>query len=144
MSDDEDPENTIESSESIYEQGLNKGTIYYNNMRLANSYKFDTFDIAKDLEQFKSFNCIITSKTNSGKSVLMNDICYRIKDWYNSVYVFSMTSYLQPDLFTFVPKENIIRGFSEERLEEIWNRQERLVMELKKSKVEEEHSSHPM
>lgn len=121
-----------------FESDLNKSTIYANNLRLAKSYNFQAFDIAKDLEKFKNFNCIITSKTNSGKSVLLNDLVYRIRKWYSKIYVFSMTSYLQPDLFNYVPKENIIPMFDEEKLRHIWEQQEELILKLRKTKIKED------
>ena len=122
-----------------FEDTLSKNTIYYNNLKLAKSYNFETLNIAEDLKEFKSFNCIITSKTNSGKSVLLNDIVFQIKDWYSAIYVFSMTSYLQPDLFNYAPKENIINGFCENALSDIWNKQEEMVMKLKTTKTREEN-----
>jgi len=112
------------------EETLNKSTIYYNNLKTANAYNFGTLDIANDLKKYKSFNCIVTSKTNSGKSVLLNDLVYQIKDWFVSIYVFSLTSYLQPDLFEYCPESNVIDHFDENKLEEIWNRQEMMLQKL--------------
>lgn len=124
--------------EKYTEDLLNKSTIYYNNLRLSSSYNFKALNIVKDLEKFKSFNMIITSKTNSGKSVFTNDIVYQIRNWYTHVYVFSMTSYLQPDLFNYVPKENIFNIFDESKLDHIWTKQMELVMSLKKIKIDED------
>ncbi len=117
-------------------QTLNKGTIYRQNLIESESYNFGTLDIAEDLKEFKSFNCVITSKTNSGKSVLLNDLCYQIKDWYQHVFVFSLTAYLQKDMFNYIKKENIHLGFNEEKLNEIWNSQEELKKKLNMTKID--------
>ena len=102
-----------------------------------NSLNFEEFDIRKELDDKCNFFMTITAKRRSGKSVLLKNLCYQIKDWYASCYVFSMSAGLQPDLFDFVAKENIYDGFQEEKLLEIWNAQKAMVMSLKKTKTKD-------
>jgi hypothetical protein len=97
--------------------------------------KFDKFDIRKELDNKRNFAMTITSKRRTGKSVLLKDLCSQVKDWYESVFVFSMSAHLQPDLFDFVPKDHIIQGFDEEKLKQIWNTQEERILKLKKLDV---------
>lgn len=93
------------------------------------------FDILKDLKERPNFAMSITAKRNSGKSVLMKDLCYQIKNWYANVYVFSQTAKLQPDLFSYIDEDNIIDGFNENALREVWQAQYNQVMKLKKMGV---------
>lgn len=99
-----------------------------------NSLNFETFDIRKELDDKRNFAMTITSKRRTGKSVLLKHLCSQIKDWYQTVYVFSMSAHLQPDLFDFVPKDHIIEGFNEEKLKQIWTSQEQLVTKIKEVK----------
>jgi hypothetical protein len=78
----------------------------------------------------------ITSRRNTGKSVLLKDLCSHIKDWFQEVYVFSLTAQLQPDLFDFVKKENVIDAFDEDRIQQIWDAQSNHVLKLQQLKVE--------
>ena len=105
------------------------------NKEYVDSLNFEVFDIVKELEDKKNFAMTITSKRRTGKSVLLKNFCYLIKNWYTTVYVFSMSAHLQPDLFDFVPKDHVIQGFNEEKLNEIWNSQEQLVMKMKKQGI---------
>ncbi len=109
-------------------------TITEENIKFVDGLNFETFDIVKELEKRKNFCITMTAKRNSGKSVLLKDLCHKIKKWYSQVYVFSLTAALQPDLFDFVKKENIINGFSEEKLEALWKSQDAEVTRLKKMK----------
>lgn len=124
------------------EESLNKSTIYYNNLKLAKSYKFDIFNPVEDLKNCKNFSMTITSKRRTGKSVFVKDIVSKIKGWYTQAYVFSMTSDLQPDLYDFVSKENIYNGFNESKLEQIWKSQEQLVMSMRKNRIADEKIPH--
>lgn len=101
-----------------------------------NDLKFETFDMVKEFKNRKNFACSITAKRNSGKSVFMRDICFQIKDWYQEVYVFSLSAHLQPDLFSFIKKENVITEFNEAKLLDIWKSQESMVLKMKQLKVE--------
>lgn len=128
-----------EKNEESTIESLNHSTLYYHNKKMVDSYKIRTLNIKEDTKDFLNMNVILTSKTNSGKSVILKDICYDLKDRYHQVYVFSLTAYLQPDLFTFVPEENIINKFDESFLETIWKQQEKLVLRLKKSNTKEDN-----
>jgi hypothetical protein len=114
------------------ETSLNKSTLYYYNKSKVDSLNIKTFDVKKDLKSYPHMNCIITSKTNSGKSVFLKDMCYELRDHYTQVYVFSLTAHLQPDLFSFVPEENIINRWDEPMLAEIYKQQENEVLRLLK------------
>ncbi len=107
-------------------------TVASENLEYFNSLKFETFDIKKELNDKRNFTMTITSKRRTGKSILLKNLCLQIKDWYANVYVFSMSAHLQPDLFNFIPKENLINGFNEEKLLAIWQAQENLVMKMLK------------
>jgi hypothetical protein len=54
----------------------------------------------------------------------------RIKSWYADVYVFSESADLQPGLFDYVPKRNVIKGFNQDKLWDIWNKQKRMIMRM--------------
>ena len=107
--------------------GLNKGTIFKYNIDTIESYNFENFDIKKDMDEFRNFNMTITSKTNSGKSVFMKDICNQIKSWFSQVYLMSVTADLQKDLYDFIPKSQIYNSFNETVLQEIWKTQELVI-----------------
>lgn len=128
----------MEEEETKYStelSSLNKGTIYYDNLRLAKSYKFENFDILEEFKDRKNFTMTITSKRCTGKSVLMRDLCSKIKGWYEQTYVFSLTADMQPDLFDFVKKENITIGFDEAKISHIWDKQKEIIEKLQKTKT---------
>ena len=137
----------MESEEPIIKEtdeleGLNKSTIYYYNQKVVDSYNFEEFDIIKEMKGVKNFCATITSKRRTGKSVLMKDLCSKIKNNYESCYVFSLTSEFQSDLFDFVPKENLFTSFDEAKLEHIWNSQAALVKKLEARKVKKNDMPH--
>lgn len=105
------------------------------NQGYVDSLNFEVFDIVKELNDKRNFAMTITSKRRTGKSVLLKNLCYFIKDWYEDAYVFSQSAHLQKDLFNFVKKENIIDGFNEEKLKEIWDFQATRIEKMKNSNV---------
>lgn len=105
------------------------------NQDYVNNLNIKEFDILEDLKGRENFSMAIVAKRNTGKSVLMKDLCSKIKGWYDNVFVFSQSAHLQPDLFDYVPKENIFNGFDEEKLNEIWNNQHDKIMRLKKAGI---------
>ena len=121
---------------------LNKSTQYFQNLRQANAYNIPDFDPIKELSDKRNFACTITSKRRTGKSVLLKDICHKIKGFYHQVYVFSMTSDLQPELYDFVDKKNIYSSFDEAKLQDIWNQQEKLITSMKVAKVKDDDMPH--
>lgn len=133
-------EESNECDESI--ETLNKSTLYYYNLKMANSYNFKTFNPVEHLKKCKNFSMTITSKRRTGKSVFVKDIASKIKGWYNTCYVFSMTSDLQPHIYDYCPEENIYNGFNEAVLNEIWNNQERKVSEMRKKGIKDENIPH--
>lgn len=102
-------------------------------MYVENLYpQIQTFDIKKFMKDKRNFLLAMFSKRRTGKSVLMRDLVHQIKDWYEEVYVFSMTALDQPDMFDFVKPENIIHGYDEEKLLQIWTIQETKTRAYKK------------
>jgi len=130
------PDNDALKSEG--DELLNKSTLYYNNLKMAQSYTFAEFDLIKDMDKCRNFSMCVCSKRRTGKSVLVKDICQRIHKWYHKAFVFSGTARLQPDLFSFVPKENIFDGFDEVKMQQIWDNQEKLVLDMRRSNTPED------
>lgn len=113
------------------------------NNKLENiNYNFKTFKPKEQLKDVKNFFMTITSKRRTGKSTLMKDFLYQIKDFYQTCYVFSLTADLQPDLFDFVDKDNVFKGLDEEKLLEIWNNQKAKIEKLRKMKIETKNMPH--
>lgn len=93
------------------------------------------FDILETMKDTHNFSCAVFGKRRMGKSILIKDLIHKTKSWFTEIYVFSQSSHLQPDLYDYCPKNNIFNNFNEEKLIEIWNRQERYIMqELKKGR----------
>jgi len=93
------------------------------------------FDILEVMKDTHNFSCAVFGKRRMGKSILIKDLIHKTKSWFTEIYVFSQSSHLQPDLYDYCPKYNIFNGFNEQKLIEIWNRQEAFIMgELKKGK----------
>ena len=100
------------------------------NKKETETYNLEEFDILKDLGSRRNICAIINSRRNTGKSVLTSHLCRQIhsQKWYSSVFVFSLTAHLQ-NVFNFVPKENIFKGLDSEKLQQIWNSQEKMITE---------------
>lgn len=81
------------------------------------------FDPLKQLKDIKNFFMIITSRGRTGKSVLMKDFLYQIKDFYKECYVFSSTAYLEPHIFNFVNKDRIFEEINDYKIDEILDSQ---------------------
>jgi hypothetical protein len=91
----------------------------------------------------KNFSGMIIGKRRTGKSVFLKDMLYKIRKWYKKIFIFSETLHLQPDLYTFIPKENRYNSFNQEALQSIWDTQMSYVMseleikpDLDKSKLD--------
>lgn len=119
----------MEKEPDTYEARVNKSTISYNNTLLANSYLIKEFDF-KEYKDTKNLLITITSKRRTGKSVLLKNLCYIARSWYKKVHVFSMTAHLQPELFDFLDPEDINHGFNEQRLNDVWDKQEKAFKDL--------------
>ena len=141
MDKEQDPKEEQEFKEPKMDSGdelLNKSTQYYNNLKMARSYNFGAFDPLKDMDKCRNFSMCVTAKRRTGKSVIVKDICHKIKNWYHKAYVFSGTARLQPDLFDFIPKDNLVDGFDEAKMQQIWDTQEKMVLDMRRSKTKEE------
>lgn len=100
--------------------------------------KLNRFDPSKEFKEVKNFSAIVLAKRRSGKSVLIKDILSYAKDNYKSAHVFSLTAHLQPELFDYVPKGNMYKGLDMERLDAIYNEQQKYIQkELQKKKKKE-------
>lgn len=99
---------------------------------------FETLDLVKELDQRRNFAINITSRRNTGKSVLVKDLCFQIKDWFQQVYIVSMTASFQKDLYNFTDPENTIETFDEEKIKLIWDSQELEITKQKNAKTKEE------
>lgn len=99
----------------------------------------DDKDIDIDLSTFKTWNpdqlpdnfaCLIVSKRRAGKTHLLQHMLEPIKDRFNAVFLFSPTAYLQKkvdeDPFFFVPKSNIFESFSEQTINALMFKNEKL------------------
>ena len=122
---------------------LNKSTVYYRNLQMAQSYNFKTFDPIEDLKQVNyNLNALIVAKSGSGKSVFVRDVIHQIKDKFVTVYVVCTTAHLQPKLYDFVDKRNIMLSFDEEKLSRIYDVQGARIIKLRDSGVKEEDMPH--
>lgn len=62
-------------------------------------------DIVKK-NKIKNFSMIVAAKRRSGKTVLVQDLMYRIKDWYDDIFLFYGSKDVDADNYKFVPEEN--------------------------------------
>lgn len=53
---------------------------------------------------------------------------YKIRKWYKKIYIFSETLHLQPNIYSFIPKENRYNSFDQEVLTRIWEEQTSYVL----------------
>ena len=125
-----------------YFSSLNKSTMYYNNNLVASKYNFRRFDIAKDLKDRRNFSMTITAKRCTGKSVLLKDLCHKIKGWYDDVHIWSSTASLQPDLFNYVKEDNLHAQFDEEDFLKIYNRQKDNILKLMQKQSDKKKLPH--
>lgn len=110
---------------------------------LAKSYKFDIFDV-NDLKDRKNFSMSISAKRCSGKTIIMKDLLYKMRDWYTDCFVFSKTAKAQPDMYDFCNEENVYDQFDETQLLKIFNGQKDKITKLmKKAKKPEEKKKMP-
>lgn len=117
--------NNIEDIEDIEDIG----DIKKNNLTAV----YQTLDIKKLMDTRRNFSMIIYGKRRSGKSLLVRDLLSQINDWYKNAYVFSETIFLQPDLFDFIPLNNRFNGFNQDKMIEIWDKQEKYIIEAIKT-----------
>jgi hypothetical protein len=106
-----------------YTVKLNENTKKAQELKLVSEYNFKTFNPREELKDAKNWSGIIIAKRRSGKTVLLKHICSEIKDWYSKVYLFSATKEFQTDAYDFIEPKNIINGFNESMVLDIWNKQ---------------------
>lgn len=124
--DREDPEETVEEPST--------------DVPTFKSSDFKKLNIEKLMSDRKNFSAIMYGKRRSGKSLMLKDILSKIHTWFKEAYVFSETIDLQPDLFDYIPSNNRYNSFDQDKLQEIWNTQEKymkhaLISEKDKSKL---------
>lgn len=90
-------------------------------MEYIEGLELDELKPEEELE--KNVSALIIAPRRSGKSYLLRDIMSKIHHWYSSVYVFSMTSEVQGDIYSYVPRVNVFSEISDELLQQIWDEQ---------------------
>lgn len=115
-----------------YLENISNTTIRKNDYILANSYNITTFD-PKNLEEITGGILAIIAPTGSGKTVLLKDLLYHIKDQYETIKVFSETAKLQKD-YDFIDRDLIIDFFDEKALDEMWEKHRTEILKTKKIK----------
>ena len=85
------------------------------------------------MKEWPNFTCIIFGRRGTGKSILLRDFLYKTKDVYGQAHIFSQTAHLQKDLFDYVPKLNIHKGFDIDTMQRLYNEQERACMEAEET-----------
>ncbi len=96
-----------------------------NELEFIDPKKIETFD-ATTLP--KAFSGVIIGKRRTGKTVFLKDMMYKIRKWYKTIYIFSETLHLQPNIYNFIPKENRYNSFDQAKLNEIWDKQASKIM----------------
>lgn len=105
---------------------------------------FPVFDYKELLEQ-PSYLCasvLIASCRRSGKTVIMKDIMSNIHKYYDDCYLFSGSLDAQRKEYDFVDDRNCFDHFDESKLQEIYERQKKHVLQLEavgKDKYKEGH-----
>ncbi len=100
------------------------------------------FNPLKEFKQVKNFSAMVLAKRRSGKSVLIKDILSYAKDNYKSAHVFSLTAHLQPDLFNYVPENNVYEGLDLEKLDSIYNEQQKYIERMMEKGRKKEKCDH--
>lgn len=131
---EEEESNNLES----FQIKQNKNTRKSNEIEYLKTLNFKEFNIREEMKDAKNFSSIIVAKRRSGKTTIMRQMLFEIKDWYNEVYIFSKTIEFQCEGYDFVDKKNQIKGFDEKRMTDIWLSQKETVLKLKKAKVKQE------
>lgn len=91
-----------------------------------------SFDLFKDSRiKEKGYECpstIIYGPRGSGKTFLCSDLIYKMREGFDSIYLFSNTAHLQKGVFDFIPSSNKIVGYDEDVLQSIVDKQKNQVM----------------
>lgn len=102
-----------------YTENLSKGTIYKNDIILAEKFQINDFDPLVIPKDITGGIIAIIAATGTGKTFLLRDILSKIHENYDRFYLFSGTAKLQKD-YDFFPKEFIFEHYSELKMEELW------------------------
>ena len=84
---------------------------YEKNIKMAEAYNIQEFEPKTISNQ--PANISITAMTGSGKTFLIIDFLSHVSKDYDHIFIMSRTAKLQ-EIFDFVPRENIVDGFSED------------------------------
>lgn len=102
-----------------YMDSLNSGTIYKNDMILADSMNIPNYNL-NDLTEIQGGVIAIIAPTGAGKTFFLRDALKHIHKNYDKFYLFSGTAKLQKD-YDFFPKDNIFQFYEEAKMVEIWD-----------------------
>ncbi|KAH9244350.1 hypothetical protein BASA81_018246 [Batrachochytrium salamandrivorans] len=96
---------------------LNNGSIYKNDLIMAESYSIKEFEP----ETIASMpgNMSITATTGAGKTKFIIDLLSKVHKQFDAIYLFSRTAKAQKD-YNFIPRANIHDSYSEEFLVNLW------------------------
>lgn len=83
----------------------------------------ETADLDKIIA-FYNFAMMICAKRRTGKTVFMKDLLSRIYHRYKMCYLFSNTVELQFEVYDFIDEKYKFKGFQEDKLQEIYDKQE--------------------
>lgn len=81
------------------------------------------------MKDWPAFTALFLGRRGTGKSVLLRDFLYKTRANYGQCHVFSTTAHLQKDLFDYVPKLNIHKGFMIDEIQRLYDEQERACAE---------------
>lgn len=85
------------------------------------------------MKDWPAFTALFLGRRGTGKSVLLRDFLYKTRANYGQCHVFSTTAHLQKDLFDYVPKLNIHKGFDLDEIQRLYNEQERACSEAEET-----------
>ncbi len=107
-----------------YMDSLNSGTIYKNDLVLADAFQINEFDPKVIPKDITGGIIALVGATGFGKTFLLRDILSQIHKNYDQFYLFSGTAKLQKDYDFFTngtTKENIFQFYEEKKMTELWD-----------------------
>ncbi|KAH9259026.1 hypothetical protein BASA81_002646 [Batrachochytrium salamandrivorans] len=116
-----------------YTQTLNNGSIYKNDLLMAESYNIGTFE-PETIAAIPG-NMSITAMTGAGKTKFIIDLLSRVHHQFDAVYLFSRTAKAQ-EIYDFIPRESIFDRYNEEFLVKLWNHHYTKKVTDKKTKLD--------
>jgi len=97
------------------------------NKEYVDNIDFDIFNMQTDILMDSAVT--IVGKRRSGKSELIRNIAYELRNKVKDVYLFSGTADTQMDFWNFVPIENVYKGLNEEKLDDIFESQKEMIQQ---------------